>query len=546
MLIIRTARPHRSLAAAAAVLLLAGGAFLVAPGTASATSATPVVDGDPASFTFSIASGAATVTGYTGVATDISIPAHVTSGGTDYPVTTIGTRAFQDDGLTSVAIPSSVTTIVEAAFQGNALTSVVVPDSVVTIGTYAFALNPALASVTLGSSVQTIDIAAFQQDALTSVVIPDSVTTIDRFAFYQNPGLSSVTLGRSVQTIGVAAFQQDALNSIVIPSSVTSIGNFALAGNTLTAVRFVGDEPTTVGSFLFQDNVGDITIYHAEGAAGFSGTTWHDLPSVVAVTPTLASSLPSGTVGVPYSAGVAGGGVPTPRFAVTAGTLPVGLSLDATTGAISGVPAAAGSFPITVSATSLSGTAQTALTVTVAKGTIPAGTPTISGTAAIGKTLTAVAPVGWSGATVTYRWTVGSTVVSTSRTYTVPDRQGGTTLRLTVVGSRQWYEQRTSTTVSVTIPRGTLTGARPKIAGKAKVGKTLKASSKKWGPTRAGKVKLSYQWYRGKKKVSGATKARYPVKKADAGKRITVAVTGKATGYTTLTEVSTARRVTRR
>ena len=70
--------------------------------------------------------------------------------------------------------------------------------------------------------------------------------------------------------------------------------------------------------------------------------------------------------------------------------------------------------------------------------------------------------------------------------------------------------------------------AAPKVSGKAKVGRTLKVGKGKWN---AKPKKIGYQWYRGKKKIKGATKAKYRVKRADRGKRLRVKVTVKRSGY---------------
>ena len=110
-------------------------------------------------------------------------------------VTSIGERAFRDNNLTSVTIPSSVTYIGFNAFCNNSLTSVTIPNSVTSIESDAF-YNNNLTGVTIGNSVTSIGTAAFSGNNLTSVTIPDGVTSIGWSAFYKsstsNPNLTSI------------------------------------------------------------------------------------------------------------------------------------------------------------------------------------------------------------------------------------------------------------------------------------------------------------------------------------------------------------------
>lgn len=98
--------------------------------------------------------------------------------------------------------------------------------------------------------------------------------------------------------------------------------------------------PTTAGSYAFQIRVSDQ-----------AGATVSRSLRVV-IEPAVDASLtpPPGEVNVPYTARVAvAGGIGPFTYAVTAGTLPAGLTLDAATGVISGTPTTATSSSVTVS-----------------------------------------------------------------------------------------------------------------------------------------------------------------------------------------------------
>ncbi|MDR3201928.1 MAG: FIVAR domain-containing protein, partial [Bifidobacteriaceae bacterium] len=86
-----------------------------------------------------------------------------------------------------------------------------------------------------------------------------------------------------------------------------------------------------------------------------------------------------------------------------------------------------------------------------------------------------------------------------------------------------------------------LATAKPKIAGRAEVGRRLRAKAGAWSP----KPALSYQWYRNGAAIPKAVKASYKVKRADAGKRLTVKVTGAKPGYAAATRAAAAKKVRR-
>jgi hypothetical protein len=91
-------------------------------------------------------------------------------------------------------------------------------------------------------------------------------------------------------------------------------------------------------------------------------------------------------------------------------------------------------------------------------------------------------------------------------------------------------------TVVVLKPVATkVTGAKPAISGKVKLGRVLTAKAGVWGPQ---SVRLSYQWYRNGKKIAGATEATHRVTWRDVNKKITVKVTGSLAGMKSLTVAS--------
>jgi hypothetical protein len=158
-------------------------------------------------------------------------------------------------------------------------------------------------------------------------------------------------------------------------------------------------------------------------------------------------------------------------------------------------------------------------------------TPTISGTAAVGKTLTAVTGA-WtpSNVTFTYQWKRNGSDISgaTGSTYSPVAADVGSYLTVTVVGSATNYTSTTVNSASTSAVLGQLTKVTPTIAGNTTVGSVLTATPGTWGP---GTVALTYQWYRNGTAITGATAATYTVSADDDTKTLTVTVTGTASGY---------------
>ena len=260
---------------------------------------------DGFSYTISDA-GEVTITGYSGTATAVGIPAAI-EGKT---VTAIGQNAFRNQTkITSVTIPDSVKTIGNSAFFNcYNLTSVTIPDSVRTIGERAFELCSRLTSVTIPNGVISIGAYAFGNcRGLTSIAIPGSVTSIGSNPFYNCSKLTSIkvddsntsyssvdgvlfnkeqtvlavypcgktgtsyTIPGSVTSIKDSAFSDCSnLTSVEIPGSVTSIGTAAFSGcQRLTSIEIPGSV-TSIGTNAFAscDSLTSVTLRHGVTSIG--------------------------------------------------------------------------------------------------------------------------------------------------------------------------------------------------------------------------------------------------------------------------------------
>jgi hypothetical protein len=173
-----------------------------------------------------------------------------------------------------------------------------------------------------------------------------------------------------------------------------------------------------------------------------------------------------------------------------------------------------------------------------------APTPTISTTIpVVGQALTVI-PGTWAPGAVklSYQWRANGSAISkaTKSTFTVPPKDVTKRITVTVTGRESGFVTTARTAAATarvaSIPFtvvGTPTIAAGAVVAKGTVWRVVTGA---WSPTPT----FSYQWLRNGASISGATKSIHTITSSDLGKTITVAVTARRTGYTSVRTVVSA------
>ncbi len=164
-----------------------------------------------------------------------------------------------------------------------------------------------------------------------------------------------------------------------------------------------------------------------------------------------------------------------------------------------------------------------------------ASTPTIDGTAQTGATLTAL-PGEWTeGTTFTYRWYANGRTIkgATGADYVVPSSKADTRIRVRVTGSLDGHPTLSRTSGWTT---KVMRSSRPVVTGTRAAGSKLSVRRGSW--TR--KVSFRYQWLRDGEPIEAATRSTYRLSADDVGTEVTLRLTGKRKGYTTVVSDSEA------
>ena len=178
-------------------------------------------------------------------------------------------------------------------------------------------------------------------------------TTTANCSIVISPPVITLACPTSTGQVGVA-YSSALVATGGVPPYTFSISSGSLPpGLTLNPTTgAITGTPTTYGTFNFTAKVVDST-----GTA--AGTTTANCSIVISPPAiTLACATSTGQVGVAYSSAlVATGGVPPYTFSISSGSLPPGLTLNPTTGAITGTPTTYGTFNFTAKVVDSTGTA---------------------------------------------------------------------------------------------------------------------------------------------------------------------------------------------
>lgn len=168
-------------------------------------------------------------------------------------LTTIGWRAFESSGLTSLTIPVNVTSLGDSFITDcSALTSLYVAEGNPTYEmedgllydipakTLRYALPDVSGDVVIRDGTVRIGDDVFKEHAITSVQLPDSLQKIGNCAFQFCKELKEITFPEGLITIDGLAFAYcTQLENVVLPEGLKSLGDSAFRScDSLTDVNF--------------------------------------------------------------------------------------------------------------------------------------------------------------------------------------------------------------------------------------------------------------------------------------------------------------------
>ncbi len=239
-----------------------------------------------------------------------------------------------------------------------------------------------ITGVAIGGPVTITATIEGQQGTAEVTVVSAAVATVT-----VSPPSSTIPVGSTVQLAAVLRDDQGTvLNGRAVLWSTSDPARATVTTSGLVTGRAPGGPVTIVAT--------------SEGRSGSAQVTVSPLPLAITT-----SSLPPGTVGVPYSQTVAATGGVTPySWSIASGSLPPGVNLSGA-GLVSGTPTANGSFAVTLRVTDAASQSATQ-TLTLQVGAALSVTTTTLPAATVGASYSVQLTA--SGGTTPYSWTLTS------------------------------------------------------------------------------------------------------------------------------------------
>ncbi|MCF1432628.1 hemagglutinin [Agrobacterium vitis] len=453
------------------------------PGAPTIGTATPGNSQATVSFTAPASDGGAAITSYTvtaspggATATGSASPITVTglTNGTAYTFTVTATNSV-GTGTASAATSAVTPTVptftfspasgaLTAATVGTAYSETVTASGGTSPYTYAVSSGTLPAGMSLNTSTGEISGTPTTAGSASFTISATDANSATSSASYSlavaaglpgAPTIGSATAGNSQATVSFTAPVSNGGAAITIYTVTASPGG-ATATGSASPITVTGLANGTAYTFT-------VTATNSVGTGTASAATSSVTPTAPTFTFSPASgALTAATVGTAYSETVTVSGGTSPyTYAVTSGTLPVGMSLNTSTGAISGTPTTAANTSFTITATdanSATGSASYSLAVAA---DIP-GAPTI-GTASAGDsqaTVSFTAPASDGGASITsYTVTAspgGATGTGSASPITVTGLTNGTAYTFTVTATNSAGTGTASTASNSVTPGASL------------------------------------------------------------------------------------------
>ncbi len=276
-----------------------------------------------------------------------------TTGGWGFNSPSSGTYGLAIGGsCTSVAAPPVVSSGTVNGYVGSAISTYTISATNPPILSYAetgtmpagLTFNTTLGTITgtpTATSSATISVTATNASGTSTAATITFNITLPSPPLVTGASLTAPTGSAYTYTISAT----NSPTSYAIASGTLPTG---LSLNTTTGV--ISGTPTATGS-------SSVTVTATNAGGTSSAATINFTITVPA--PVVTGSTQSGTVGTAFTYTISATNSPT-SYAQTGGTLPTGLSVDTTTGIISGTPTTVGSYSITVTATNAGGTSSAA------------------------------------------------------------------------------------------------------------------------------------------------------------------------------------------